>query len=370
MKQKKTLFFGFQACDVHAAQEWLEEQYAKGWELVKLKIGFMGLSLAQFRPRSEEFKYCVDVATSSYRSFDARDEYLNLCADAGWTLIDSNGGLFVFRSAPGADPAPIHTDFPLEGRRFWKEALFPNLITGVVCVAIFILVFFAVFLDTPLYRFFLLDRLWIWCALLLLSLAFALCFWVVSGIHNLRLWRALADGSPPPKVNVRRLRRRSAAMSAISALILSSGIVFQLLSLGDNLNSPYLSPYLDEAPILTWEELGQAGQDPLGRAMDSYFIRSVSSHQAVKSPEVPTPVLYIDYYACRYDWTADLVRSGLLRGADFTAADLGFDEAYTAREGDTYYLILRHGTVAAYLKGPVDFTAPDVLSLLREEVSS
>lgn len=57
------------------------------------------------------------------KDWDARSDYLTLCGEAGWELLEEDGGLFYFRAKEGGDPAPIQTDKDMEWNYVWKKAL-------------------------------------------------------------------------------------------------------------------------------------------------------------------------------------------------------------------------------------------------------
>ena len=135
MKQTKLEPFAVTAYQYKGVEQWLNEQAAKGWELTSL-----GPLFAKFR-RTEraDLRYCTDLAADSW---DEQGEYLDLCRDGGWELVEKSGRMGVFASLPGTDPAPIQTDPGLERenvrrvrRREWLSSLaalaFSALMLGV-----------------------------------------------------------------------------------------------------------------------------------------------------------------------------------------------------------------------------------------------
>ena len=120
-KQKSIRWFRYTVEDAKAAQAELDEQAERGWELEEV-----GLFTATFR-RAERPRRCwVEPArwkSERKKDWDARSDYLTLCGEAGWELLEEDGGLFYFRAKEGGDPAPIQTDKDMEWNYVWKKAL-------------------------------------------------------------------------------------------------------------------------------------------------------------------------------------------------------------------------------------------------------
>ena len=91
-----------------------------------LGAGGGGLFTATFR-RAERPRRCwVEPArwkSERKKDWDARSDYLTLCGEAGWELLEEDGGLFYFRAKEGTDPAPLQTDEDVEWADVWKKAL-------------------------------------------------------------------------------------------------------------------------------------------------------------------------------------------------------------------------------------------------------
>ena len=123
MKDKDTRlrWFRYTAEDAKAAQAELDELADQGWELAEL-----GIFTATFR-RAEQPRRCwVEPARwTSIRRKDeqARTDYLELCSDAGWDLMDEEAGLFYFQAQPGTTPAPIQPDGSMEWEEILKKSL-------------------------------------------------------------------------------------------------------------------------------------------------------------------------------------------------------------------------------------------------------
>ena len=124
MKQEKQTcirWFRYTVEDAKAAQAELDQLADNGWELAEL-----GIFTAAFH-RSEQPRRCwVEPArwkSSSRKDEQSRADYLALCNEAGWDLLDEAGGLFYFQAKPGTHPAPIQTDGSME----WEEVLKKSL---------------------------------------------------------------------------------------------------------------------------------------------------------------------------------------------------------------------------------------------------
>ena len=109
-------FFPYEAMNYKAAQAWLDRKAAQGWGLARIYLG----CIARLQ-RAEQPSHFVDLDIRSGFDGDTDADYLQLCSDAGWELVQSLWGMLLFRSAPGRTPAPIQTDGQLEWERFWKK---------------------------------------------------------------------------------------------------------------------------------------------------------------------------------------------------------------------------------------------------------
>ena len=83
----------------------MDEQAERGWELEEV-----GLFTATFR-RAERPRRCwVEPArwkSERKKGWDARSDYLTLCGEAGWELLEEDGGLFY--SGPKRGPTPLRS---------------------------------------------------------------------------------------------------------------------------------------------------------------------------------------------------------------------------------------------------------------------
>lgn len=98
--------------DIKAAQAELERMDRMGWHLNKVYLGF----LAHFVPTEEHSSWWVDWSDQTRWE---KEDYVQLCADAGWTLVQQTGYMSIYRAIPGT--LPIQTDGAEEYRRFRRE---------------------------------------------------------------------------------------------------------------------------------------------------------------------------------------------------------------------------------------------------------
>ena len=104
-KQKSIRWFRYTVEDAKAAQAELDEQAERGWELEEV-----GLFTATFR-RAERPRRCwVEPArwkSERKKDWDARSDYLTLCGEAGWELLEEDGDCFT--SGPKRGPTPLRS---------------------------------------------------------------------------------------------------------------------------------------------------------------------------------------------------------------------------------------------------------------------
>lgn len=129
MKRKLTLFT-FSRGDFKSLEHYLNEQAEKGWELEKTGI------LARWkRTERTDLTYSVDLAKPKQDREDRLD-YMELCREAGWELTALTGQMYIFKSQPGAELVPIHTDPELERKQYNKYYI-RNTILGVVFLMLY-----------------------------------------------------------------------------------------------------------------------------------------------------------------------------------------------------------------------------------------
>lgn len=109
--------FAFLAVEHLAAQDFLNAMAAKGWELERIAWGYF----AKFRrSQRKDLTYFLDWSDPEK---EENEDYLRLCADAGWELALQQRYWNIYASRPGTAPSPIQTDPELEYQRFRKKVL-------------------------------------------------------------------------------------------------------------------------------------------------------------------------------------------------------------------------------------------------------
>lgn len=185
-------YFSFSTLDYRTIPLYLKQQAQHGLELHRL-VPFLPLAL--FARRTDAHRsYCCDVQNLTA---EQEEEYLALCAEAGWERIDRQGMLYLFRSAPGEHPTPLHTDPELERHNvlhmFRSYELWTPL-SQILVFSIYCRECFTTLLGYTLSCWAGLLSLFyfMWCVILMLSnLGMMVHYRCVSG-------RALAQGEPLP----------------------------------------------------------------------------------------------------------------------------------------------------------------------------
>lgn len=108
--------FGFLVIDHREAQDYLNSMARQGWELEDFRFGMLKFR----RTERTDLAYFIDWTDPQKGE---EEDYLQLCADAGWELWESLGYWNLFVSKPGARPVPIQTDPELEYERYRKKVL-------------------------------------------------------------------------------------------------------------------------------------------------------------------------------------------------------------------------------------------------------
>ena len=109
--------FSYLAIDYKAAQAELDRMAAEGWALERVHSGV----LARFRRTDRtDLRYFLDWTDATKPE---QHDYLQLCTEAGWELVETVGYLNIYASRPGTDPLPIQTNPALEYQRYRKKVL-------------------------------------------------------------------------------------------------------------------------------------------------------------------------------------------------------------------------------------------------------
>ena len=369
-------YLNYLAPDAKALEAELDRRAARGWALQWLLAG-----LACFR-RTErrDLKYCVELLPPEERTDEARQarqDYLDLCADAGWDLIDQTTTFRIFASQPGRDPVPLQTDPALDFEANWKTVLrearwsalhFP-LVLAVTLLLHWLfpkgaLHWWEVFLS--------------WYALAVVPLLGAILACDIGYFRFLGRFRrscrqAVKAGEdlPVPRPWAARLR---GLLSGAYLPLLILCVVLGLLPSPDRISD--ITYPGDQYPLVRAEDLGLPSSSESGYLLweGSELLRHGESMTFSRQSLVRSA-----WYACRWDWLADVVLESLVREeenedalhfhppvAPSPAGGLGFDESWLYDDGAGWQCLLaRQGREVAVVEGPVDFTDPAVLAMVR-----
>jgi len=357
-RETRTVWFAYQLEDAKAAQAELDRLAEEGWELAEL-----GLACARFRRADRPRRGWVEPArwkSLKRRDVDRQRDYLDLCDEAGWDLLDESRGLWYFQAKPGECPAPVQTDQAVEWEAIWRKPLFDR-----ACSLISIGLFWSLQFWAGLVR----RGLFLWEALLnnytlLSTLGLHLLLWIelIYGGYLLayrrRCRRAVERGSPFPVPGRKGVLLRWGARIAVWAL-LALFLVFLVAGAGAGQMKP-----MD----------GYAGYTIETQSVfaDRYTYRLFQSEGGT----------WVEAYDCRPQWLAGAICRDLValegdgdrlhRANHFHAAatpepvDLGFDQAWIYPAGELNGLILRQGNRVVRVEANLDLTSPDILLQLRK----
>ena len=341
MKDRQRRWLRYCAEDAKAAQAELDELADQGWELEEL-----GFFTALFR-RAERPRRCW-VEPARWRGVgrkdeDARADYLALCAEGGWELLDEGGGLFYFRAKEGEDPSPIQTDGTVEWEDVWRKALWDRAYQ-LMYVGIYVILF----LGSSFLRE---NRFW-WEVLLadwriaelagvviLVAGAVAASLYVVR--YRARCRRAAQAGEPFP-VPGRMGARLRGALPLFYAAIVTVGLVVLLLGVTS-----------EHSSLVTQAH----GSGYLEQKQSIFVARDYCSWYEDDGSEVQ-----VEAYDCASSWLADRIEEDLValesdqkkRYKDYAhrrhasvfpeQVEIGFDRAWAYALGeDSSGLIFRQG---------------------------
>lgn len=193
MKNTSWSLFTYPVMDIKAAEALLNRRAAEGWALDRVYLG----TFARFVPADTRWAWCVDWSRPGYSE---RPDYLALCADAGWVLVQKVGAFNLYKAPVGTPP--IQTDGEEEARRFRREVLRANFKGWIFLLAMILLLAALVLLVSDgSWRQVLLSLLLTQTGFfLLLSLPAILGAWLLwTGrlLLRLRQWDRAAGGALP-----------------------------------------------------------------------------------------------------------------------------------------------------------------------------
>lgn len=359
-KNSRIRWFHYSAEDAKAAQAELEELAREGWELEEL-----GLLSARFRFAEEPRACWVEPARwrgMGRKDTQRREEYLQLCGQAGWDLVDESRGLWYFRARSGERPAPVQTDGAVEWESVWRKALFDRAFNLLFLGVIWTVHFWvrAVRQGHFLWELLLSNCMMAVTAGLQLLLLAEIAYGAYLLCYRRRCRRAAGEGAPLPIPGRWGARLRGSLSLWAGALI---AVLLLTLLAG----------------------VGEGQPEYLEGSYTGYTCRTSSvcaEHWTYRRFREGGDV-WAEVYDCRFSWLAERIcrdlaaqeGEGKKLGRDLhfhppaqpEPVQLGFEEAWTYCAGDRSGLILRQGNkiVRVETQG-VDLTNPDILVKLRE----
>ena len=217
--------FSYLAIDYKAAQAELDRMAAEGWALERVHSGV----LARFRRTDRtDLRYFLDWTDATKPE---EHDYLQLCTEAGWELVETVGYLNIYASRPGTDPLPIQTDPALEYQRYRKKVLRRMLLADLpLLIPLLLILLLAVVSwkrlpSIPARLPLILTQSNLASAILLTSplpLSLLLLQLIWSGRH-FRCWKQAAgagEALPVPEATAARRRGRLSLVSAVYSTLL------------------------------------------------------------------------------------------------------------------------------------------------------
>lgn len=383
-------FFPYEAMNYKAGQAWLDRRAAGGWGLRHIYLGCIALFERAERPR-----HFVDLDIRRSGDGEPDQDYLQLCADAGWEYLQTLRGMLFFRSAEGAKPVSIQSDGGMEWERFWRKYARRNLVSSLLVLlgsAALIWLILGLSHLTPgagrsvaalaasnsalMYLLALgMGLVSIFLSLVGVPLYLLRCRRSGQVETPRRAWAWMGDA-------LFRLFRPLYVLAALLALLEIFGVVGTTVDLG-------LSSYNHEEtatveacrewPVVMARDLGLRDSED-SRHLDGHHspLMEFLSYSELTDGDTPEESLYIlttERYECAGEWLARWVfdlRAWETRGGAFLwgelewepAPGLGFEESYVCREGE--YLLLRQDNIVALVgcRG-LDLTGPERLAVIR-----
>lgn len=353
--------FAFGGADRQAAQVWLNAQTAAGWRLK----GVYGGLLARFEQDTRNIPRCCVRPWPTRREVQAG--YYQHWADHGWERTAGSWGLEIFSAQPGRFPLWPEGDGEEDEASLFRQAWRSCL--GAALAAV-------------------LSALWCgrlgWSAVLLndLCLAGAAAALVLNlllagyGISLLIRWnRRCRGGEPVPSLRGARMRYfcGGAVWLLACVLLLLNGM--QALQ-GSAKGTPQTA-----GPLVRAEELGLEGAGSLyGQEGRSVLAAWSRTQEFLRAGEAPAGAVVCDVYRCVGPITARVL-ANILRAEEaqgrslhllerhgalsWSRAELGFDRAWIAREGERICLLAVEGASVALVEAPGGVNSPEVLALIR-----
>lgn len=356
VKPRKFTFLRVQPVDYRSLPLFLEEQEEAGWKLEKMIWPWIGL----FRPtEGEKSRYTADlIPQNALRDEKKKKEYVQLCADAGWTFLGSVGRTALFRAQPGRHAVPLQTDPELEKRQVKYSAIQPTVATALVVLGQILIQFGFRQSRGAIYWFEIFED---WAALLLTAaLLLLLLFEVLLVGYALLSARRTAP--------VRPRKARFWGMGEVFLWILVMGILVGGAAMGEQRSLTTLDQL--SCPPITQTGLEQTPSTGL----EVYVEKGPGLAEVWAVESLEDGILSTKRYDARWTWLAEAAFDQLKGQANRDKSrqvacgngtgtpvegDLPGTESVLLRYERGTYLLLRQGKTVFAVAGAVDWTQPE-----------
>lgn len=372
MTEEIWTLFPFLTMDYKAAEGWLNERAAQGWQYTS-DTTLWGYLLRLRRTERTDLRYCVDISGGKKDK-----DYRNFLNQAGWGWEGTVRGMDIFSSLPGTAPVPIQTDPDLERQRFGRRYFWSTWLSGLVVTLAAVLFLAGLYVslvspsDFPLFFLSMLSSWWDLLRLALLPIFLVSILWELTALP-LHYFRSRREGLPDP--NPHRAWRRGVAEFAVSMLIkliIILNLILSFLPGSEYRYSQIEREGLRNQPVVTAEEVGLTYA---GYTMDRTHTGTILADrweylELVDCDSTWSLFLSTTRYHCLWEGLAVQAAQALMEDDPFTPVDLGFDESWIFRPDppdDYSILVLREGNTAVRLEGPLDWTDEAVRGILKEK---
>lgn len=381
-------FFPYDAMNYKAGQAYLDRKAAKGWALRHIYLN----CVARFE-KVEAPRHFVDLDIRQFMDEEPDQDYIQLCADAGWEHIQTLRGMLFFRALPGRDPAPIQTDAGMEWERFWKKFARKSITTSLLVLLASVGLLAVVLAMTPgpgrsVTTVVTSNSALLYLLSLILGLVGILISFITTPLYLFRCRRSGQVETPGQITYLQdalcQLYRPFYLIAACIALteLLGSGTTVDLGLSSFNHEATATVDACREYPVILASDLGLPDSED-SRHLDGHrsLLAEVLNYSELTDGEEPAAPLYIlttERYDCAFEPLAQLVfalRANETRNGAFLwgeldweeAPALGFDEGYVCRDGN--YLLLRQGKVVALVGcSGLDLTTPENLEIVCDRL--
>lgn len=344
-----------EAVDYKTAQRWLDDMAGKGWELERCNRIF-----ATFRKvENRTVRHFADLCPR----WEDREDYLRLCADAGWEQVSKVNGMDLFRAQPGREVTPIQSDKGLEGKRYFRKKLVVEFFLYIVTFLLLVVLVPWLFSMQTDWRVQLITS----AAAQITALSFTLftlhLLWTLGHYIALSL-RYRREGEVPRAALT--LCRARVALYWVAWLLYLVGqvlIPFSNLLAGRPVSVGLATPAaadwarVEEAPVPTLEELGAGEEETFLLYLDrprSFLTEGWDYTQCAGEDAI-----WCERYTCISEHVARMLVHALRESKErsgpagygmlqFSPQPLtGADESWTAREGT--FVLIRKGREVAFV---------------------